>query len=51
MTRSTISLRLREVVDVNILGVGSGDDLVPLDCLDVTQVVIVQDTNRSMQNI
>ena len=51
MTRSTISLRLREVVDVNILGVGSGNDLVPLDRLDVTQVVIVQDTNRSMQNI
>ncbi len=51
MAGSAVSLRLREVVDVDVLGVVAGDDLVPLDRLDVAEVVVVQDTHRSMQNI
>ena len=51
MTGCAISLWLREVVHVHILGVGSGDDLVPLDRLDVTQVVVVENTHRTMQDV
>ncbi len=41
MAGSAVSLRLREVVDVDVLGVVAGDDLVPLDRLDVAEVVVV----------
>ena len=51
MARCTIPLWLLEVVDVDISGVLTGDDLVPLDGLDVAQVVVVQDANRSPQDI
>ena len=48
---SALSLRLREVVDVDILGGGASDDLVPLDGLDVAEVVIVEDANRANENV
>ena len=56
MTRSTVSLWFFEVVDVDISALGwrtlsTCDDLVPLDALDVTQVVVVEDANTALQNI
>jgi hypothetical protein len=51
MAGSAVSLRLREVVDVDVLGVVAGDDLVPLDRLDVAEVVVVQDSHRPVQDI
>ncbi len=47
----TIAGWLGEVVHVHVLGLGTGDDLVPLDGLDVAQVVVVQDTHAAMDNI
>ena len=53
MTGGTVTLPLLEVVGVDVLALGGGpsDDLVPLDRLDVTQVVVVQNTNTAFQNI
>ena len=51
MAGCAVPLRLREVVDVDVLGGGARDDLVPLDRLDVAQVVVVQDTNTPVQNV
>ena len=51
MAGCAVSLRLREVVDVDVLGVVAGDDLVPLDRLDVAEVVVVQNTHRPVQDI
>ena len=47
----TITGWLGEVVHVHVLGLSAGDDLVPLDGLDVAQVVVVQDTHTPMDNI
>ena len=46
-----VSLLLGEPVDVQVLGRRTGDDLVPLDRLDVAQVVVVQDTHAAFQYI
>ena len=51
MAGGTITGWLGEVVHVHVLRLGTGDDLVPLDGLDVAQVVVVQDTHASMDNI
>ena len=53
MTRGTVPLSLLEVVGVDVLALGGRprDDLVPLDRLDVAQVVVVQDANTSLQNV
>ena len=53
MTGGAVTLPLLEVVGVDVLALGGGpsDDLVPLDRLDVTQVVVVQNTNTALQNI
>ena len=51
MAGRAVSLRLREVVDVHVLGVVAGDDLVPLDGLDVAEVVVVQDPHRPVQDV
>ena len=53
MTWGTVPLSLLEVVGVDVLALGGRprDDLVPLDRLDVAQVVVVQDTNTSLQNV
>ena len=40
-----------EVVLVHVLGFRPRDDLVPLDGLDVAQVVVVQDANASLDNV
>ena len=46
-----VPLRFREVVHVDVLRPGPRDDLLPLDRLDVAEVVVVQDTHRPVQNI
>ena len=51
MARCAVPLRLLEVVDVDVAGVLTGDDLFPLDGLDVTKVVIVENAHRAFQNV
>ena len=45
------AFRLGEVVDVDVLGTGTGDDLLPVDGLHVAQVVVVEQTATARQNI
>ena len=51
MAGCAVSLRLREVVDEDVLGGGARDDLLPLDGLDVAQVVVVQHADRALEDI
>ena len=52
VARGAVSLGLLEVVDVDVSALGRvRDDLVPLDRLDVAQVVVVQDTHAAFQYI
>ena len=52
MAGTAFSLRLLEVVDVDVSALGRvRDDLVPVDCLDVAQVVVVEDTNAAFQDV
>ena len=51
MAGCAVALRLGEVVDVDVLGVVAGNDLVPLDGLDVAEVVVVQHPHRPVQDI
>lgn len=52
MARAAVALRLLEVVDVDVSALGRvRDDLVPLDRLDVAQVVVVQDAHAAFQYI
>ena len=52
MARGALSLRLLEVVDVDISALrGPGDDLIPLDGLDVAEVVVVENAHTALQNI
>ena len=51
MAGCAVAFRLGEVVDVDVLGVVAGDDLVPLDGLDVAEVVVVQHPHRPVQDI
>ena len=52
MARGALSLRLLEVVDVDISALrGPGDDLIPLDGLDVAEVVVVENAHAALQNI
>ena len=51
VTRRTLALRLSEVVDVDVLGAGPRDDLVPVDRLHVAQVVVVEKAATARQNI
>ena len=51
VTRGAVPLGLLELVHVEVLGVGAGDDLLPLDGLDVAEVVVVQDAHTALENI
>ena len=51
MAGGAVAFRLCEVVDVHVLGGGARDDLVPLDGLDVAEVVVVQDPHRPVQDV
>ena len=46
-----VSLGLGEVVHVDVLGGVARDDLVPLDGLDVAEVVVVENAHTALQNI
>ena len=52
MARGTLSLRLLEVVDVDVSALrGPGDYLIPLDGLDMAEVVVVENAHAALQNI
>ena len=51
VTRGAVSLRLGEVVHVDVLRPRASDDLLPFDRLDVTQVVVVQDAHAALEDI
>ena len=52
MARAAVPLGLLEVVDVDVSALGRvRDDLVPLDRLDVAQVVVVQDAHAALEDI
>ena len=52
VARRAVSLGLLEVVDVHVSALRRpGDDLVPLDGLDVAEVVVVEDADTSLQNV
>ena len=46
-----VPLRLREVVHVDVLRPRPRDDLLPLDGLDVAEVVVVQDSHAALEDI
>ena len=48
---SAIALGLGELVDVEVLGVRARDDLLPLDGLDVTEVVVVHYPHAAVENV
>lgn len=45
------ALGLLEHVDVKVPVTGAGDDLFPLDSLDVAQVVVVHDAHAPLQDV
>lgn len=51
MAGGAVSFGLREVVDVDILGGGPSDDFVPLDGLDVAEVVVIENANGADENV
>ena len=52
MAGGALSLRLLEVVDVDISALrGPGDDLIPLDGLDVAEVVVVENAHTPLENV
>ena len=51
VARSAVSLSLSEPVDIKVLGRGAGNDLLPLDCLDVAQVVVVENPHAAGQYV
>ena len=52
VARGAVSLRLLEVVDVDVSALrGPGDDLIPLDGLDMAEVVVVENAHAALQNI
>ena len=47
-----LPLRLLEVVDVDVSALRRpGDDLIPLDGLDMAEVVVVENAHTALQNI
>jgi hypothetical protein len=51
MAGRAVSLGLIELVVIKQLGICACNDLLPLDGLDVTQVVVVQDPHTTFKNI
>ena len=52
MAEAALALRLLEVVNIDVAALGRvRDDLVPVDRLDVAEVVVVQDTNAAFQDV
>lgn len=46
-----VPLGLGELVHVVVLGAAAGDDLLPLDGLDVAQVVVVHDAHAALEDV
>ena len=52
MARGALSLRLLEVVDVDVSALRRpGDDLIPLDGFDMAEVVVVENAHTALENI
>ena len=51
VARRAVPLRFREVVHVDVLRPRPCDDLLPLDRLDVAEVVVVQDAHAALEDI
>ena len=51
VARRAVPLRFREVVHVDVLRPRPRDDLLPLDRLDVAEVVVVQDAHTALEDI
>ena len=52
MAGAALSLGLLEVVDIDVSALGRvSDDLVPVDRLDVAEVVVVQDSHAALQDV
>ena len=52
MAETALALWLLEVVHIDIAALGRvSDDLVPVDRLDVAEVVVVKDTNAAFQDV
>ena len=52
VARRAVSLGLLEVVDVDVSALRRpGDDLIPLDGLDMAEVVVVENAHTALQNI
>ena len=51
VARRAVPLRFREVVHVDILRPRPRDDLLPLDGLDVAEVVVVEDAHAALEDI
>lgn len=51
VTSRTLTLRLREIVNVENLGIGARDNLLPVDRLHVAQVVVVEQSATTRQYI
>lgn len=52
MAEAALALWLLEVVNIDVAALGRvRDDLVPVDRLDVAEVVVVQDTNAAFQDV
>lgn len=51
VTRRTLALRLREIVNVDDFRTDAGNDLLPVDCFYVAQVVIVEQSTAAVQDI
>ena len=52
VARAAVPLGLLEVVDVDVSALrGPGDNLVPLDGLDMAEVVVVENAHAALQNI
>lgn len=47
----TSSFGLREVVDVDCLGINTSQNLVPVERPNVTEVVVVEETHVAGQNV
>ena len=51
VARRAVPLRFREVVHVDVLRPRPRDDLLPLDRLDVAEVVVVEDAHAALEDI
>ena len=47
----TFSFRLSKVVDINRFSFWSGQDFLPVDRSDVTEVIVIEESDRSSQDV